>query len=235
MDGVQDVEKLRVRNSGGKTFVDMTLNLRRTIPFEVANRLVHAVEKAILKIIPNADVVIHPEPTESPDETIVDKVKLMMLTNGLNAHDVQAFLVNGRYQVEFQLEFDKEQDFVHVHTTVDEIELKIKNEIPNVASVIVHIEDSRENVVASVDVTQTSQELIEAIVKLARAQQGIHDCHILSVLEVKNKYRVSMNCIVDKELSLEEVHTISTVLESKIMVAFPRIKEANIHAEPFVG
>jgi divalent metal cation (Fe/Co/Zn/Cd) transporter len=43
-----------------------------------------------------------------------------------------------------------------------------------------------------------------------------------------------MKCIVDKKLSLEDVHTISTALENKIMVVFPRIKETNIHAEPSV-
>jgi cation diffusion facilitator family transporter len=232
MEGVQDVEHVRVRNSGSKTFVDLTLNLKRTTPFEVANTLVHAVENAIQKIVPNADVIIHPEPTETTDETIVDKVKLMMSKSGLSAHHVQAFQVDGKFQVEFQLEFEQQEEFVHVHTMVDEIESRIKNEIPNVAAVIVHIEDSRESVVDSVDVTQTSQELIEEILQLAHRHPGIKECNILSVLEVKGKYRVSMNSIVDKKLTLEQVHAISTALENKIMVTFPHIKDVNIHAEP---
>ena len=232
MDGVQTVEHVRVRNSGPSIFVDLTLHLKRILPFERANTLVHDVENAIRKILPNADIMIHPEPTETSDETIADKVKLMMSKSGLSAHDIQAFQVDGKYQVEFQLEFEQQQEFVHVHTMVDEIESRIKNEIPNVAAVIVHIEDSREKVVDSVNVTQTSQELIEEILQLAYDHPGIKECSVLSVLEIKGKYRVSMNSIVDKRLPLEEVHTISTALENKIMVTFPRIKEVNIHAEP---
>jgi divalent metal cation (Fe/Co/Zn/Cd) transporter len=86
--------------------------------------------------------------------------------------------------------------------------------------------------VDSVDVTQTSQELIEEILQLAYTHPGIEECNILSVLEVKGKYRVSMNSIVDKRLTLEQVHAISTALENKIMVTFPHIKDVNIHAEP---
>lgn len=232
MDGVQNVNNVRVRNSGPKTFVDLTLHLKRTLPFETANMLVHAAERAIQRILPNADVIIHPEPTETPDETIPDKVKLMMSKAGLSAHDIRAFQVKGKYQVEFQLEFDERQDFVRVHEMVDEIESTIKRDIPNVDSVIIHIEDSPENVVETVDVTQFSQELIEEIMRLARSSEGIRDCTVVSVLEVKGKYRVALKCLVDKNLSLETVHTLCTALENRIMVAIPLIKETNIHAEP---
>ncbi|HTY12283.1 MAG TPA: cation diffusion facilitator family transporter [Bacteroidota bacterium] len=232
--GVQSVGNVRVRNSGPQTFVDLTLHLKRTMPFEAANTLVHVVEKEIQSILPNADIVIHPEPTETSDETIVDKVKLLLSKKGLSTHDVQAFQVDGRYQVEFHLEFGQQHEFVRVHSIVDEAESLVKNEIPNVASVIVHIEDSRERVFESTDVTRASKELIERIMELGRAQQGVQECSILSVLDVRGKYRVAMKCIVDKRLSLEDVHMISTALENKIMVEFPLIQETNIHAEPSV-
>jgi cation diffusion facilitator family transporter len=231
MPGVQQVDNIRVRNSGPKTFVDLTLHLRRTMPFEVANTQVHKVETAIHRVIPNADVIIHPEPTETLDETIVDKVMLLLSREGWRAHDVQAFLVDGKYHVEFQIEFP-EEDFVRVHSIVDEIEERIKKEIPDVVSVVVHIEDSQENVITSVDVTLSSQELIHDILEVAATMPEIHDCNVLTVLEVKGKYRVSMKCAVEKNLPLESAHEISTALENKIMVALPDIKEVHIHIEP---
>jgi len=232
IDGVHDVGNVRVRSSGSKLFVDLTLLLKRTLPFETANALVHAAERAIQKILPNADIIIHPEPTETSDETIVDKVKLMMAGVGLSAHDICAFQVGGKYQVEFQLEFEEHEDFVRVHAMVDEIEARIKTNIPRVSSVIIHIEDSHESVVDTVDVTQSSQEFIEEILRIASSHRGIQNCSVLSILEVKGKFRVALRCSVDKHLSLEDVHEISTGLENRIMVAFPRIKETNIHAEP---
>lgn len=231
MPGVQQVDNIRVRNSGSKTFVDLTLHLRRTTPFEVANAQVHEVEEAIHKVIPNADVIIHPEPTETADETVVDKVKLLLSREGWQGHDVQAFLVDGKYHVEFQIEFPQ-KDFVRVHKIVDDIEERIKKEIPDVVSVVVHIEDSQENVINSVDVTRSSQELIHDILEVAATMKEIHDSSVISVLEVKGKYRVSMKCTVEKNLPLEQAHEISTALKNKIMVALPEIKEVHIHTEP---
>ena len=156
----------------------------------------------------------------------------MMASAGLTAHDVRAFEVNGRYQVEFQLEFEEHEDFVRVHRTVDEIEKTIKRDIPNVDAVIVHIEDSPGSVVETVDITHRSDEMVEQIMRLARSTDGVLDCSVLSVLEAKGRYRVALKCLVDQKLSLEEVHSISTALENRIMVALPIIKETNIHAEP---
>ena len=105
---------------------------------------------------------------------------------------MQAFQVDGKYQIEFHLKFEQQQEFVRAHTMVDEIESSIKSTIPNIASVVVHIEDSREKVVDSVDVTGTSQGLIDKITELARSQQGVQECSVLSILDVKGKYRVAV-------------------------------------------
>jgi len=52
LEGVQDVGNVRVRNSGSKTFVDLTLHLKRTLPFETANALVHVLKTKFRKFSP---------------------------------------------------------------------------------------------------------------------------------------------------------------------------------------
>jgi cation diffusion facilitator family transporter len=232
MQGVEKADNIRIRNSGSQTFVDLSLHMKRTMPLEQANALVHQVEDALHAIVPNGDIVIHPEPVETTDETIAEKVRLLMSRNGLIAHDVQTYSVSGAYQVEFQLEFAKDEDFVEVHKQVDKIESDIKEQIPNVGSVVVHIEDSKEKIMESVNVTEDSHELIERITYLAFEESEITDCKILSVLEVGGKYRVSMNCAISGKLSLEEVHTVSTKLETKILAENPTVEEVHIHTEP---
>jgi divalent metal cation (Fe/Co/Zn/Cd) transporter len=41
-----------------------------------------------------------------------------------------------------------------------------------------------------------------------------------------------MNIQVDKDLTLEEVHEVSTSVENRIMVELPEIKSVQIHPEP---
>ena len=172
LEGVQHVGNVRVRNSGPKTFVDLTLHLKRTLPFETANALVHVVESEIQKMLPNADIIIHPEPTETSDETIVDKVKLMMSKSGLSAHDVQAFQVDGKYQVEFHLEFEQQHEFVSAHTMVDEIESRIKNEIRTSRRLLSILKIRRNESLNRSMSPRTSQELIGKITELAPIAGG---------------------------------------------------------------
>jgi cation diffusion facilitator family transporter len=232
VDGVQNVDNIRVRNSGSKMFVDLTLYLKRTLPFELADSLVHTVEKLLHDVIPHADILIHPEPVATEDETVADKIKLMMQRDGLIAHNVRAFRVNGQYKVEFHVEFGTKEKFVQIHSIADEIEARIKKEIPDVSSVVIHLEDIKERIVDSVDVTISSQKLIERVVHIAMSHPRVRKCSVVSVLDVGKKYCVLMKCVVDKNLALEEVHAVSTAVESKIMVEIPRIAEVTIHTEP---
>jgi cation diffusion facilitator family transporter len=230
--GVQSTEKVRVRSVGAKNFIDLTVHIARTLPFAIAPDLVNQAEQALQKEYPDTDIVIHPEPVETRDETLIDKVKLLLSRERLTAHDVQVFEVNGRYQIEFQLEFVPDEKFVHAHERVSKLETLIKEEIPNVQTVIIHIEDSRENIVVSNDVTANAQKLSRQIIALAMSDAELIDCQVLSVLEARGEYRVSIACTVDQGHSLERVHEISTKIENKILVEFPFIKEVTIHAEP---
>jgi cation diffusion facilitator family transporter len=230
--GVHSAEKVRVRSVGAQKFIDLTVHIARTLPFAIAHKLVHQAELALQKEYPGTDIVIHPEPIETEDETLIDKVKLLLSQERLTAHDVQVFEVHGKYQIEFQLEFVPDEKFVSAHDRVSRLETLIKEALPNVQTVIIHIEDSRENIVVSNDVTANAQKLSRQIVALAMSDAELIDCHVLSVLEANGEYRVSLACTVDSRHSLERVHEISTKLENKILVEFPFIKEVTIHAEP---
>lgn len=232
VSGVEKIEGLRLRSAGGRTFLDFIIHIRRTMPFELVNALVHNVEAAIHTVVPNADVVIHPEPVETADESIADKIKLLMLRRGFIAHDIRVFRLSGRLQIDLQVEFPESLGLVDVHAAADEVEARIKQQIPDVASVSVHVEDSKEHVVDSVDVTAQSAKLIGKIRLLATTNRNIESAEVVSILRVRNKYWVSIRCLVAHGLSLEDAHDASTALENRIMVRFPEIAEVNIHVEP---
>jgi cation diffusion facilitator family transporter len=232
VSGVEKIEGLRLRSAGGRTFLDFIIHIRRTMPFELVNTLVHDVEAAIRKVVPNADVVIHPEPVETADETIAEKIRLLMLRQGFIAHDIRVFRLSGQLQIDLQVEFPESLGLVDVHAAADEVEAQIKQQIPDVASVSVHVEDSKEHVVDSIDVTANSAKLIGKILALVKSGGSIESAEVLSILQVGKKYRASIRCLVSHGLSLEDAHDASTDLENRIMVRFPEIAEVNIHVEP---
>src|SRR5258705_4909573 len=61
MDGVLDVDRVRVRRAGNRHFVDATVSVARTASLEQVHTLSDAIEKRIGEIVP-ADVMVHAEP-----------------------------------------------------------------------------------------------------------------------------------------------------------------------------
>ena len=83
VEGVEEVRSIRIRPSGAKIFVDTTVAVRRTTPFQQAHAIMDAVEHAINDRHPGIDVVVHAEPFESGDESVADKVRMIVVGRGV--------------------------------------------------------------------------------------------------------------------------------------------------------
>jgi cation diffusion facilitator family transporter len=64
--GVEEVARVRLRRSGPDWFVDVTLRIRADVTFDQAHAACHAAERAILGVVPRADVVVHADPAPAP-------------------------------------------------------------------------------------------------------------------------------------------------------------------------
>lgn len=63
LPGVGDCHHIRVRTSGARVFVDVHVLVDGRQSLDDAHRITEHVEAAIVRLEPNADVTVHPEPT----------------------------------------------------------------------------------------------------------------------------------------------------------------------------
>lgn len=229
--GVEKCDRLRIRQSGSKLFIDMSVAIQRTLPFEKAHGVVDAVEQRLHEIIPNADILIHPEPIALDTESVADKVRMIVLGAGLTAHHIALHSVHGQYHVDLHIEYGGAERFAEVHTAATRIEEKIKNLVPEVAVVRTHIEDV-EAAETAVDVTASSKELVKRIRSIALSEPGVARCEGISVIDAIGKKKVSMNCTVDRQLSVGEVHSLVSNIEKRIYSAMKDVSSVLVHAEP---
>jgi len=66
MEDVCDCHAVRVRHSGPHYFVDLHITLDGDMPLRTAHALTERVERAVVDLLPDADVTVHPEPTAAP-------------------------------------------------------------------------------------------------------------------------------------------------------------------------
>jgi divalent metal cation (Fe/Co/Zn/Cd) transporter len=62
LPGVTDCHHVRVRYSGPQPFVDIHVLVDGNQTLREAHNLTEEIESTIRKLIPNADVIVHPEP-----------------------------------------------------------------------------------------------------------------------------------------------------------------------------
>ncbi len=232
INGVVNCRNVRVRQAGSKSFVDMVVDIKRTVPFEQAHYIMNLIEEKVKEIIPNADIVIHSEPIETSDETVIDKIKMLLIGSGMSAHNIEVQKVNDKYFVDLHLECGATQTFEEAHKVADKIEEMIKEKIPNIEKISIHIDEDNDVIKETIIVNDKCEQMVQKIHKIAQSQEGVVECRDITVMEIDGKYKVTMNCFLDSSLSLSEAHEIATTIENKIYLNIKEVSKVIVHVEP---
>jgi len=232
IDGVVNCRNIRIRQAGSKSFIDMVVDIKRTIPFEQAHQIMNVIEERIKKMMPNVDIVIHAEPIETDDETVIDKIRMILVHSGMSAHNIEVQKVKDRYFVDLHLECKEKQTLEEAHEIANQIEEAIKNKIENVERISIHIDEESDMIKETKIVNDRCEDMVQRIISIAKSHRGVVDCKDITVMEIDGKYKVTMNCLLDKSLTLSEAHEIATTIENQIYLDIKEVSKVIVHAEP---
>ncbi len=231
VDGLLEIERVRIRRAGNRYFADLTIALRRRLTFQKAEQVVEAVTEAVHRVLPDADVVIHSVPRQGSEESVFDKIRGVAANNDLIVHDVSVQDLGGRLHVEQHLELDERLSLVDAHEVVTRLEGEIRERVPEVSSILTHIE-SEPATIESGDVVQRDRKLEEKLKRVGKVFPEIVDIHEVVVKNVNGKTYVSCHCTLRDELPLSRVHDIMTAVEIKMKQEAPELFKVLVHPEP---
>ncbi len=229
--GVLEVDRVRIRRAGNKYFADLTIGLSRNVTFQRSEQVTHEVEDAVRRVLPNADVVVHPAARAVSTENIFDQIRGVATSSNLNVHDVSIQDFNGRLHVEQHLELDERLTLKDAHDRVTELEAEMRSKVPEIASILTHIE-SEPATIETAEQIESNAELERRMKEAAREFPGILDMHEVVFKQVGDKQYVSCHCTMDDDLPLAKVHELMTALEIRIKQMDPDLFRVLIHPEP---
>lgn len=233
VEGVEELRRLRVRLSGAHYFVDTTVAIRRTIPFNKAHQIMDIVERSVKTIQPNADIVVHAEPFEAKDETLIDKIRMIVMEKGLRApHNIEAHITDGKYFIDFDIEYAAGKSFADAHKISSEIEEQILKELPAVGKVTIHMEEYQPSERILSNVTDVELKLSKEINNVVEKHKDVFACKELTLLREGRHYNATLTCQIDKTKTLDEVHQIISEVEADLFQYFKQLRRITIHAEP---
>jgi cation diffusion facilitator family transporter len=236
MEGVEGIKNFRIRSSGSKIFIDMVILIARTKMFSRTHEIMDTVERRINELSPNSDIVIHSEPVETKNETINDKIRMIVNNEGFKCHDIFSHKMDKEIHSELHVEIDGTNDLNLAHLKISKLEEKIKKEIPVITILDIHLDEPSELMFDTVDVTLQSKEIIRNVENILNENDFIKKFYDIKVINSNNKLRVSMKCEFDSNMTFEEVHDKVTILESKIYLhlkeLYQNLSNIIIHSEP---
>ena len=235
MDGVLDVERIRVRRAGNRHFVDATVSVARTASIEQVHALTDAIEKRIGEIVPS-DVMVHAEPRAPQGESLFEAIRAAAQRMGLAIHDVHALQQDGQLFVELHLEVDENLSLRDAHRQASELEEKIRELRDGPIEVNIHIEPLGRHIATPDtgigEMKQLSSAIEEFVNQLRSEFDELVNCHEVHVRQVEHRLLVSCHCTMKSALPITQVHDVTAALEDRVKERFQQISRVTIHPEP---
>jgi cation diffusion facilitator family transporter len=231
VDGVLEVDRVRIRRAGNRYFADLSIGLNRGVTFQRSEQVTQDVADMVSHILPDADVIVHPVARAVSSENIFDRIRAVATSSNLNVHDISIQDVDGRLHVEQHLELDETLPLKGAHDRVTELETEMRQKVPEIMSILTHIE-SEPSTIEPAEHVQADIELERKLKAAAREFPDILDMHEVIFKRVSDKLYVSCHCTMPDELPLSKVHELMTALEIRLKQIDPELFRVLIHPEP---
>jgi divalent metal cation (Fe/Co/Zn/Cd) transporter len=231
LDGVLEVDRVRIRRAGNRYFADLAVGLARTVTFQRSGQLAEAVTEAVHRILPDADVTVAPRPRAQRSENIFDRIRAVATHKNLNVHDISVQNLDGRLHVEQHIELDERMSLKEAHNQVTELEADMLRDVPEISDILTHIE-SEPATIERPEAVVSDAELERRLKTVASQFPEVLDVHEFIFKRVRGRTYLSCHCTLSDELSLARVHEIQTELEIRFKLDAPELYRVLIHPEP---
>ncbi|MGO9088082.1 MAG: cation-efflux pump [Candidatus Sulfotelmatobacter sp.] len=231
MDGVLEVNRVRIRRAGNRYFADLTVGLARNVTFQRSGQLADAVTDAVHRILPDADVTVQSLPRAQHSENIFDRIRAVAAQKNLNVHDISVQNLAGYLHVEQHIELDEHMTLKKAHDQVTELEADLRRDVPEISGILTHIE-SEPATIERPEALVSDAQLVERLKAAAAHFPEIVDVHEFVIKRVRGRLYISCHCTLSDDLSLARVHDIQTELEIRFKQDAPELFRVLIHPEP---
>ncbi len=228
-EGVMNTESVLMRRSGSEIFAEVTIKLSGAATFDQAHEISNNVEKNIKNSIANSKVTVHFEPTW---KDVPLDYKISHIASSVKSveevHNVNSSLSKEGLFISLHVMVNKNMHLEEAHKVSDEIEDHLRNAIPNINHITIHLEP---HVVIPQSLPVEDLTLEEQISKIIKEYPVVKRIGRVITFQLQDIFKVDIDCSFDGSLSIEKVHDMASEIEHKIR---SQIKNAiiTIHPEP---
>jgi divalent metal cation (Fe/Co/Zn/Cd) transporter len=133
--------------------------------------------------------------------------------------------------VEQHLEVKETMHLREAHELATKLEAEIQREIPEVTTILTHIE-SEPATIEQPDSQERDRQLEVRLRRVAIEFPEILDIHNVMVIRLGSHLQVNCHCTMPDDLPMMKVHSVITALEGAFKLDAPEVDRLLIHPEP---
>jgi divalent metal cation (Fe/Co/Zn/Cd) transporter len=235
VEGVESFHRIRSRGPADNVAIDLHVRVAPTLSMQDANAIADEVRRRLLALPGVGDVTVHAE-AERDAESAADlytAAKLAAQELDLAIHEFWVQAVDRQLSLHLHVGVDPTLTLADAHALVDRLEETILARRPELTSIHSHIELANPEILPTAPVSSGLQQRISAAVNQAAGTvPAVTHLHNIQVRQVEGKLFITLEALVDGDLSITEAHELSTRLQEAIRAGVPNVGEALVHLEP---
>lgn len=222
-----EVRRIRMRQAGSRQFADIVIGVSPSAAVGQGHATADAVEAAVERALPNADVVVHVEPIE--DATLRERAHAAALAvpRVREVHNLALVTVNGRTELSLHVKLPGELSLDEAHEIAEQLETAICAAVPEIGGVQTHLEPLAEASEAR-EVEAAGAALVRRIVREATGSEPRE----LRFLNTTHGLVAFLTLGLEGTHRLDEAHQRASEIEERIRRERPDIADVIVHTEP---
>jgi cation diffusion facilitator family transporter len=234
VEGVEKIGQVRVRESGARTFVDITVFIDKVLSLEVAHGVTDRISKRIQSIIPDSDVIVHAEPLSVETVALVAKIRseAVNFPEIKNIHNILVSEVDNKLHIDFHIELEGALSLTKAHDLASELEARIRKLDGSIVAVSSHVEPVDGGTYNGTVDQEASLKLRAAITEIIKSFPEVRSFHEIYIEMINGKFKANVHCLFKSDITVNDAHRIATEIEETIKSKIKEIEIVSIHLEP---
>lgn len=230
--GLLKIRQVRIRPSGPSTFIDMILEIPRSVSFEEAHHIGVEAKAIVKSLVERADVIVHMDPMVQDRESVVETVHSVAGRNGLSVHSIRVNWNDSRINLDMHIEVPESDTVAQAHERVSRVEAQLRNEILNLDEISTHIEPQGDQESRHIVNLANSDQIKLIVTSLPKTMPDVKNCHNIIVYKEGENYSLSFHCTLSPTISISEAHRITAEMERRLIHEISGVDRVYIHVEP---
>ncbi len=227
-----ELRRVRVRQAGGRHFVDLVVGVPRDTGVSQAHTVADRIEDVVERALGGADVVVHVEPAEA-EGGIRERATAaaFAIPEVREVHNVRVMRVREGYELSLHVKLPRELSLDDAHGAVERLEERIRAEVPELKMVHTHIEPLARTDWASAptsDDTAVERAAIESAVKRYTGAAPLE----VTFRDGEHGRVALVTVSLPGEQPLPSAHQHAGAIEEAVRERCPSLADVIVHTEP---